>query len=470
VIPLSVAQLAEITGAELDQVADAGAIAAGPVIIDSREATAGCLFAALPGERADGHDFAAAAVAGGAVAVLAARPVGVPALVVPDVLAALAALARAVVDRVPQLTIAAITGSAGKTTTKDLTAQLAETLGPTVSPRNSLNNEIGVPLTALRVTAHTRYLICEMAARGTGHIAMLCQITPPALGAVLCVGNAHAGEFGSIDAVAKAKAELPAALPASGVAVLNADDPRVLAMADSTAARVVTFGRSPAADVRAADVTLDELGRPGFRLHTPGGSAPVALRLHGEHHVTNALAAAALAGELGMPADAIAAGLSAAVSRSAWRMEVTERDDGVTVINDAYNANPESMRAALNALAVMARGRRGFAVLGQMTELGEAAEQFHRQTGQLAAESGVAGLVVVGAGAVPMLAGAAAVPAWRGELLRVADAPAALQALRERLRTGDVVLVKASHSIGLEALALALAAETGAGARNGAAR
>jgi UDP-N-acetylmuramoyl-tripeptide--D-alanyl-D-alanine ligase len=470
VIPLSVAQLAAITGAELDQVPDAGALVSGPVVIDSREAAAGGLVAALPGELADGHDFAGAAAAAGAVAVLAARPVGVPALIVPDVVAALAAMARAVVDRCPQLTIAAITGSAGKTTTKDLTAQLVETLGPTVSARNSLNNEIGVPLTALRVTGQTRYLICEMAARGTGHIAMLCEITPPDLGAVLCVGNAHAGEFGSIDAVAKAKGELPAALTANGVAVLNADDRRVLGMAERTAARLVTFGRSPAADVRAADVTLDAHGRAGFRLITPGGNAQVQLRLHGEHHVTNALAAAALAGELGLPPGAIADGLSAAVPRSAGRMEVTERPGGVTVINDAYNANPESMRAALEALAAMARGRRAFAVLGQMTELGESAAEFHRQAGAQAAGSGVAGLVVVGAGAAPMAAGASAVPGWRGELLPVPDAAAAVQAVRERLRAGDVVLVKASHSIGLETVALALAADAGPDRGTGAAQ
>ena len=240
-------------------------------------------------------------------------------------------------------------------------------------------------------------------------------------------------------------------------------------MSRCTAARVVTFGRSPGAEVRAAEVTLDEHGRPGFRLLTGGGSAPVRLRLHGEHHVTNALAAAALAGELGMPVGAIADGLSAAVARSRWRMEVTERADGVTVINDAYNANPESVRAALNALAAMARGRRGFAVLGQMTELGETAEQFHRQAGAQAAQAGVAALVVVGAGAAPMLAGASAVPAWRGELLGVADGAAAVAALRQRLRAGDVVLVKASHSIGLERVALALTGEAEIPAGTGAA-
>src|SRR5580700_1481228 len=198
-IPLSVAQIAEIVGGTADLVADPGAIITGPVVIDSRQARPGSLFAALPGTRADGHDFAAAAVAAGATAVLAIRPVGTPAVLVADVPAALAALARAVVDRLPALTIAAITGSAGKTTTKDLAAQLIETLGPTVSPRNSYNNEIGHPLTVLRVTERTRYLISELSARGAGHITMLCGIAPPRLGAVLGVGHAHAGEFGSIE-------------------------------------------------------------------------------------------------------------------------------------------------------------------------------------------------------------------------------------------------------------------------------
>ena len=215
-IPLSIAEIAQITGATTDQVPDPAAMVAGPVVIDSRQAGPGSLFAALPGERADGHDFAAAAVAAGAVAVLGTRPAGVPALIVADVPAALGRLARAVVDRLPRLTIAAITGSAGKTTTKDLAAQLIGSLGPTVAPRNSFNNEIGHPLTVLRADAETRYLVAELSARGPGHIAALCQISPPSLGAVLCVGNAHAGEFGSMAQVAAAKAELPAALPPAG--------------------------------------------------------------------------------------------------------------------------------------------------------------------------------------------------------------------------------------------------------------
>jgi UDP-N-acetylmuramoyl-tripeptide--D-alanyl-D-alanine ligase len=474
VIPLSVAEIAEITGARPHPAADCGpvvtdtvvtdtvvinTVVTGPVVIDSRQARPGSLFAALPGRYADGHDFASQAVAAGAAAVLASRPPGVPALIVPDVAAALAALARACVDRAAGLTIAAVTGSAGKTTTKDLAAQLIESLGPTVAPRDSYNNEIGHPLTVLRVTEQTRYLVAEMSARGPGHITALCEISPPRLGAVLCVGHAHAGEFGSIDEVAKAKAELPAALPAHGAAVLSADDPRVLAMAEHTEARVVTFGRSPRADVGADDVVLDEAGRPGFTLRTAAGSAPVRLRLHGEHNVVNALAAAALAGQLGMDVAAVAAGLSAATARSRWRMEVTRRPDGVTVINDAYNASPEAMRAALSALAAMARGRRAFAVLGPMAELGAQAEELHEQAGRQAARAGLAGLIVVGEQAAPMLAAARADRSWRGELLQVPDAAAAVAAVSERVRPGDTVLVKASRAASLERVALALTGE-----------
>ena len=457
-IPLTVAEIAEITGAACDPGADLAAVVSGPVIIDSRQAEPGSLFAALPGSRADGHEFAPQAVAAGA-AVLATRPCGVPALIVPDVPAALAALAQAVTARLPRLTIAAITGSAGKTTTKDLTAQLVESLGATVSPRASFNNEIGHPLTVLRVTEQTRYLIAEMSARGHGHITALCAMSPPRLGAVLCVGHAHAGEFGSIDDVARAKGELPAALPADGVAVLNADDQRVLAMAKRTAARVVTFGRSPGADVRAADVVLDDAGRPGFSLITQAGDAPVQLQLHGEHNVANALAAATLAGQLGMDLAAVAAGLSAATARSRWRMEVTHRPDGVTVINDAYNANPEAVAAALSALATMARGRRAFAVLGHMTELGAQADDLHEQAGRQAARAGLAGLVVVGEEAAPMLEGAKADSSWHGELVHVPDAAAAAAAVAERVRRGDVVLVKASRAANLQRVALALTGE-----------
>ena len=460
-IPLSLTAVAEITGARLHLVPDPGAVVADSVVIDSRAAGPGSLFAALPGQRADGHDFAAAAVAAGSVAVLASRPTDAPTLIVTDVPAAMARLARTVVDRLPGLAIAGITGSVGKTTTKDLAAQLIEPLGPTIAPHGSFNNEIGHPLTVLRAAAGTRYLVLELSARGTGHIAALCEVAPPAHGVVLRVAHAHAGEFGGLAEVARAKGELPAALPAHGVALLNADDPHVLAMAQRTAARVVTFGTGPQAMVRARDVRLDEQGRPEFTLVAPEGSAPVRLRLFGEHNVVNALAAAALACELGLDVAAAAAGLSTATARSRWRMEVTQRPDGVTVINDAYNANPEAMAAAIGTLAAMAAGRRAYAVLGPMYELGGESWAQHEEVGRLAAQAGVEGLIVVGEDASPILAGAKAERSWRGELLAVPDVGSAVEALGALLRPGDAVLVKASRSAGLERVALALTGEAG---------
>jgi UDP-N-acetylmuramoyl-tripeptide--D-alanyl-D-alanine ligase len=465
-IRLTLAEIAAITGGVLDWGADPEAAVTGPVVIDSRRAEPGGLFAALPGEHADGHDFAPAAVAAGAVAVLASRPLpaAVPAVVVPDVTAALADIARVVLRRLPAITVAGITGSSGKTSTKDLTGQLAERLGPTVAPEGSFNNELGLPLTVLRADESTRYLVLELSARGPGHIRALCEVAPPKIGAVLNVGRAHAGEFGSLDGVAKAKGELPEALPADGVAILNADDPRVLAMAARTAARIVTFStvRSAKAEISAGDIRLDDLGRASFRLLMPGGVAPVALRLHGAHHVPNALAAAAIAAELGMDTPAIADGLSQATARSKRRMELRERPDGVLVLNDAYNANPESVRAAIEALAHITRsrgGRRGFVVLGHMAELGDITRQSHEDAGRLAAGAGVAGLIAVGEEARPVLDGARAVPGWHGEALAAEDAQAAIAAVRNLLRPGDVVLVKASKVAGLWEVADGLLSE-----------
>jgi len=457
VIPLSLARIAEITGGQLR--GDPSAVVTGEVVIDSRRAGPGGLFAAVAGERSDGHDFAAAAVAAGAAGVLATRPVPVPSVLVADVPAALAALARFVVDALPAVRVAGITGSSGKTSTKDLAAQLVERLGPAIAPAGSFNNEFGLPLTVLRADSSTRYLVLELSARGLGHIAYLCRIAPPRHGVVLNVGHAHAGEFGGLDQVARAKGELVEALPPDGVAILNADDPRVLAMAARTPARVVTFGCHAGAPVRAADVRLDDLGRPSFTLLTPEGSARVTLRLHGAHNVPNALAAAALARELGLGLDGIADGLCAAVARSRWRMEVRQRGDGVTVINDAYNANPESVRAALDALAQLAQDGRGFAVLGHMAELGGSSRASHEDIGEYAARSGLAGLIAVGQEAAPLLAGARRVRSWPGEALAVPDGAAALETLANLLKPGDVVLVKASRAARLEGVAADLLGE-----------
>ncbi|MEV5575212.1 UDP-N-acetylmuramoyl-tripeptide--D-alanyl-D-alanine ligase [Spirillospora sp. NPDC052269] len=457
-IPLPLSRIAGLTRGVVTGLPPDGSepVVRGPVVIDSREAGPGALFVALPGERADGHDFAPAALAGGASAVLAARPVDGPAVVVPDVQEALGLLASGVLAELPDAVVTGITGSAGKTSTKDLIAQLIERSGPTIAPVGSFNNEIGLPLTALRADEDTRHLVLEMGARGIGHIAYLCGIARPRIGVVLNVGSAHLGEFGSQAAVAQAKGELVEALPADGTAVLNADDPLVAAMASRTGATVVTFGRGADALVRAEDETLDDAGRPRFTLVTPEGRAPVALRLAGAHMVPNALAAAAVARAAGMAVEDVADALSAAGPRSRWRMEVTERADGVTVINDAYNANPESTRAALDVLTHLARGRRAFAVLGEMAELGDTSVAEHVKIGQHVARSGVAGLVVVGDAAAAVAEGAAQVAAWTGELVQVDDVGAAVSALSERLAPQDVVLVKGSRVTGLERVAEAL--------------
>lgn len=458
-IALSLAEIAAVVGGQTYDIPDPELQVTGPVVRDSREVESGSLFVAFVGERVDGHDYARAVIEDGAAAVLASRPVGVPAIVVDDVQRALGALARHVVERLGA-TLVALTGSAGKTSTKDLIAQVLRSKAPTVFTPGSLNNEIGLPLTALSATEETKFLVLEMGARGIGHIRYLTELTPPKVGLVLNVGTAHIGEFGGREQIAQAKGELVESLPEDGAAILNADDPLVRAMASRTKARVFLFGESGEADVRAENVRLTESGQPSFSLRTPSGCSDVTMRLYGEHHVSNALAAAAVAHELGMSADEIARALSEAGSLSRWRMEVTERPDGVTVVNDAYNANPESMRAALRALAAMGKGRRTWAVLGQMAELGDEALAEHDAVGRLAVRLNVGKLVAVGGREASWLQlGAYNEGSWGEESVHVSDAQAAVDLLRSELRPGDVVLVKASRSVGLERVALALLAD-----------
>ncbi|MGB2922511.1 MAG: UDP-N-acetylmuramoyl-tripeptide--D-alanyl-D-alanine ligase, partial [Mycobacterium sp.] len=431
--------------------------------------------------------------------VLAARPVGVPAIIVEPVgvppstggtagvlehdtdgsgaavLAALAKLAAAVAAELTAggLTIVGITGSSGKTSTKDLIAAVLAPLGEVIAPPGSFNNELGHPWTVLRATGSTDYLVLEMSARHPGNIAALARIAPPSIGVVLNVGTAHLGEFGSHEAIAATKSELPQSVPASGAVILNADDPIVAAMADTTAARVVRVGRSAddaEADVRAENVELDPLARARFTLHAGGGAVAVSLAVHGDHQVSNALCAAAVALECGASLEQVAAALRDAGPASRQRMQVSTRDDGVTIINDAYNANPDSMRAGLKALAWMSRGgtpkRRSWAVLGEMAELGDDAISEHDRIGRLAVRLDVFRLIVVGTGRPmsAMLNGAVMEGSWGSEATGVADTDAALDLLRAELRAGDVVLVKASNSAGLGALADALVADsTGAG-------
>lgn len=456
---MTLAEVASATAGVLADGADPAVVVGGPVGVDSRTGQPGGLFAAVVGEHHDGHAFAAEAVHAGAVAVLAQHPVGVPAVVVDDVVAALGRLASAVRRRLPGLHVVGITGSSGKTGTKDLLAELLEQLGPTVAPPGSFNNEIGLPLTVLTADPTTRFLVLEMGARGRGHVADLVRVAAPDVGVVLNVGSAHLGEFGSREAIAAAKGELVEGLPADGLAVLNADDPIVLAMAARTRARVVTVGCGRSAQVRAEDVVLDERGRARFALVTADGRAEVSLALVGEHQVGNALAAAAVALDAGADLPLVARVLSAARPRSRWRMEVVERADGVTVINDAYNANPESVRAALKALVAMANGRRTWAVLGEMRELGEDTVAEHDALGRLAVRLDVNRLVVVGEAARPIHLGAALEGSWGNETVAVPDVDAAIALLRRELRPGDLVLVKASRVVGLERVANALLEE-----------
>ena len=453
-IPLTLAEVAQLTGGELHGAGDA--TVSGAVTLDSRTVSSGDLFVAVAGERVDGHDYLGAAAGAGAVAALSTRPAdALPCVVVPDTVAALGRLAAGVHQRLVRggLVTLGITGSSGKTSTKDLLGQVLAAAGPTVSPPGSYNNDIGLPLTVLGADEGTRFLVLEMGARGIGHIARLCAVARPRIGVVLNVGSAHLGEFGSPDGIALAKGELVEALPEDGTAVLNADDPRVLGMAPRTRARVVTTGVGEGADVRATGVGLDDSARPRFTLVAAGEEHPVALQVVGQHQVANALSAAAAAIAAGMaPAD-VAAALSAAGPRSRWRMEVDRRPDGVTVVNDAYNANPESMRAALAALVGLPATRR-IAVLGGMAELGPDAAAEHERLGRDAAAAGIDLIVAVGADAVGIADGASAAGRRAGEeAVHVPDRAAARELLGTLLRSGDVVLVKASRSFGLELLA-----------------
>ena len=365
----------ELTIAEVARLCDATVLGdpqtmVGPdVVIDSRAVTPGALFVALPGERVDGHDFVPAAAAAGASAVLCARRLDtpLPQLLVSDTQQALARLAAGLVARgkVRGLVCIGITGSSGKTSTKDLIAQVLAEAGPTVAPVGSFNNEIGVPLTATRVDDQTRFLVSELGARGLGHIRWLCTIVPPEVGVVVNVGRAHLGEFGSVAATAQAKGELVEALPSTGWAVLNAEDAAVLAMADRTAAHVATYstGGEPATGelrVWAEDITADAVARHSFTLRAAGaaeGRARVTLLGSGRHQVSNALAAAAVGLTQAIPLETVAGALGRAAARSRWRMELLERADGLLVVNDAYNANPDSMRAALTTLVSLRTAR-----------------------------------------------------------------------------------------------------------------
>lgn len=464
-IPLTLEQVADVVGGDLDDPADRGA-EIDDVTIDSRTARAGSLFVPLPGEHVDGHEFIADAARRGATGHLraAARAgVGPPGGIVvddpADALLGLGAWLRQHLDPV----VIALTGSSGKTTVKDLIAAAVGSARSVVASPGSYNNEIGVPLTCCRMTAQTQVLVAEVGARGLGHIARLVPVLRPDVGLVTTVGAAHLATLGDLDTVARAKSELVEGLEPQGVAVLNADDDRVAAMAGATAGRVVTYGLHEDADWRAVDVAFDELARPSFTAVGPDGRhASVAPPVPGEHTISNALAALAVADVVGVaPDDAAQALADATVSQ--WRMQLLRTPGGVIILNDAYNANPASTEAALRTLVRTRTGGRRWAVLGEMAELGADSESAHATVGRLAAELGVDGLVAVGEPARPVQAGAEDA-GFAGEVLLAVDSPSeAASVLGERLAPGDVVLVKASRAVGLERLAEELQTRVGGG-------
>ncbi|MFI8933376.1 UDP-N-acetylmuramoyl-tripeptide--D-alanyl-D-alanine ligase [Streptomyces sp. NPDC053474] len=484
-ISLDLNAVAAVVGGRLHR-ADGSRQVHGTVEFDSRKVGPGSLFVALPGQRSDGLQFAEQAVARGAVAVLTACEVTAPAVVVPSlgsyvpsdvlalagdsdgvgaaVLAALAKLASHVLRQVPGCAVVGVTGSVGKTSTKNLIGHLLARLGPTVTSPRSFNNELGQPWTVLRIEEDTRHLVLELGTRGIGHLATLCATAPPRVGVVLNVGDAHIGSFGSQDAIAAAKGELVEALPhasAGGVAVLNADDPRVAAMANRTSARVVLTGRHAGAHLRATGIELDSQARPRFtmRLDLPGirGSARVALPTHGEHQIDNALAAAAVALEFGATIDEVIAGLENDRSAPPHRMAVHRTPEGVTVIDDARNVSSGSVRAALRTLAAIANtgDTRKWALLGTAHGPGFSGDARHDSWGRLAAQSADR-IVVIGEDArqIHEAAVRSASKDTRTEL--VPDVEAAMALLRDELRAGDVVLLKGSRKAALWRIADAL--------------
>ncbi|MBW3662186.1 MAG: UDP-N-acetylmuramoyl-tripeptide--D-alanyl-D-alanine ligase [Actinobacteria bacterium] len=447
---MSLQEVAAATDGDVDA-ADAARLVR-TVTTDSRDVGTEALFVALRGESADGHDYIEAALAAGATGYLAETREGDRApggVLVADTWTAIARLAGAVRDRVDP-TVVAVTGSVGKTTTKDLTAAALRAQLRTVAARGSYNNELGVPLTLLDVESRTQAVVVEIGARGIGHIAALTPYVRPDVSVVTAVAAAHTEQFGDLDAVAQAKGELIEATAVGGAAILNADDERVAAMATRTRATIIRYGWREArdADVRAESVELDDHARASFRARTPWGDADVTVPVAGVHHVGNALATLAVAGHLGVDVAAAADALRSATV-SPWRSQLAEAG-GVAVLNDAYNANPTSVIAALRTLVELSRrrGGRAIAVLGQMAELGAVSRGAHEQVGREAGELGVDTLVVVAGGDADALASGA------GSLAEsVADVDAALAVVVEVVRPGDVVLTKASRVAGLEQVA-----------------
>lgn len=455
-IPLTAAELATILNGEL--VGDQGAIVQGPVETDSRLVSKGSLFFAKPGEIADGHDFVADALTKGASVAVVERVVDVPItqVIVKDSVQALGQLATWLIQRLKaqgKLRVVGITGSNGKTTTKNMLREILSKVGNTIAPIESFNNKVGAPISILRADLETEFLVVEMGAEGLGSIAYLAKMAKPDIGVILKVGMAHAGEFGGIENTAKIKGELAEALSEDGLLILNADDAMVSAMKDKTKARVSWFGTSSEADFSASNISLSRRGT-SFELTWPDKtSSTVNLNILGEHHIMNALAAASVATRLGASKEQIVEALEGMELAERWRMQRIVRPDGVTVINDAYNASPDSMKAALQTLAQLGRmGSRTIAVLGEMAELGEYSRHEHDAIGRLVVRLNIDQLVVVGDGAKLIHMGASQEGSWDGESQFFPSIDEALGYLRGILTDGDTVLIKSSKSANLRFL------------------
>ena len=445
-ITLTAGEIALLVGGEL--LCDRDLLISKAPVFDSRLATPGCFFLALKGENADGHEFAADAYRNGAMFSLTSQRIDGPCIVVKDVLEALSILAAFVRKRLDKLVVIGITGSQGKTSTKDLLTHMLGAVGPTVAPAGSFNNDLGLPITLLQCDHRTRFCILEMGARHMGDIARLCEIAKPNIGVVLTVGTAHIGEFGSREVIAQTKGELIASLDKDGIAILGTYDEFTPKMASLHQGQVILFGEKADIQVRAADVEMRE-GRPHFDLVTPAGRDAVGMRAVGAHQVANALAVAAVGTALALPLELIASSLSTAEISSKWRMELHESAD-LLIINDAYNANPESMSAAMRALVLFAQERGGsaWAFVGKMNELGQTQAPQSAAIGALAVELGIDHLVEINAPEYGEPVGAMVIH-QRPTIESALD-------LVEYFAPGDVVLVKASRSQGFEVLAESL--------------
>jgi len=456
-IAISLQEIAEAIGAKL--IGDGTGVISGSVETDSRLIKAGSLFVAKPGEVTDGHEFVSSAIANGAVALIVEHEVSstVPQLVVKDSVHALGLLAKHVVAKVKalgQLKVIGVTGSNGKTTTKNMLREVLSTKGKTIAPEESFNNEVGAPYSMLKIDEQTKFLVVEMGAGGPGTIKYLAQMCEPDIGIELKVGLAHAGEFGGIEATENIKAELVEALAPTGIALLNFDDERVMNMATRTKAKALTFGLGQDSDYSASDVAIS-LSGTSFEYSTPDGNkSKVNLHILGEHHVYNALAALATGEILDVDRKEAIQAIESMKLAEKWRMELGVTESGLTVINDAYNASPDSMRAALQTLAQLGRisGKKTVAVMGEMAELGEFSAHEHDAIGRIAVRLNLGQVVVVGKAAKLIHMGASQEGSWDGESQYFDEISNALAYLREMLTGDEIVLVKSSKSANLRFL------------------